>query len=57
MVAAVQAEVLPYDKNLLRHADRLTPALAALHDLWRGVRAGLHGTGGPRPYAPARRRR
>ena len=45
VVAAVQAEVLPYDKNYLRHADRLAPALATLHDIWREVRAGLHGTG------------
>jgi succinate dehydrogenase/fumarate reductase flavoprotein subunit len=45
VVAAVQAEVLPYDKNYLRHGDRLAPALAALHGVWREVRAGLHGTG------------
>jgi succinate dehydrogenase/fumarate reductase flavoprotein subunit len=45
VIAAVQAEVLPYDKNLLRHADRLAPALAALHDTWREVRAGLRGAG------------
>ncbi|MEV5410616.1 FAD-binding protein [Thermopolyspora sp. NPDC052614] len=45
VVDAVQAEVLPYDKNLLRHADLLEPALAALHDTWREVRAGLRGAG------------
>ncbi|WP_194814869.1 FAD-dependent oxidoreductase [Nocardia sp. XZ_19_385] len=41
LVAAVQAEVLPYDKNYLRHGDRLRPALATLNDLWRHARSGL----------------
>ncbi|GAB2639065.1 FAD-dependent oxidoreductase [Nocardia goodfellowii] len=41
LVAAVQAEVLPYDKNYLRHGDRLRPALATLNELWRQARSGL----------------
>ncbi|MEV6275567.1 FAD-binding protein [Nocardia sp. NPDC051832] len=41
LVAAVQAEVLPYDKNYLRHGDRLRPALATLNDLWQQARSGL----------------
>ncbi|WP_225878611.1 FAD-dependent oxidoreductase [Spongiactinospora rosea] len=46
VVAAVQAEVHPYEKNYLRHADRLAPALARLHDTWAGLRASLRGVGG-----------
>jgi succinate dehydrogenase/fumarate reductase flavoprotein subunit len=41
VVRAVQDEVLPYDLNYLRHADRLAPALGRLDALWRGVRTGL----------------
>jgi succinate dehydrogenase/fumarate reductase flavoprotein subunit len=44
-VAAVQAEVLPYDKNLLRHGDRLTPALDVLDRTWRDLRETLHEEG------------
>ncbi|MEV0245702.1 FAD-binding protein [Nocardia sp. NPDC050712] len=43
LVAAVQAEVLPYDKNYLRHGDRLRPALTTLHGLWQQARSGLTG--------------
>lgn len=43
VVAAVQAEVLPYDKNYLRHGDRLAPALKILDDVWAQVRDGLAG--------------
>ncbi|WP_019630150.1 FAD-dependent oxidoreductase [Actinomadura atramentaria] len=45
VTAAVRAEVLPYDKNYLRHGDRLAPALAALDDTWRALRDGLAGAG------------
>jgi succinate dehydrogenase/fumarate reductase flavoprotein subunit len=45
VVTAVQAEVLPYEKNYLRDADRLRPALAALDGIWTGVRESLHGDG------------
>ena len=45
VVAAVQREVLPYDRNYLRHADRLEPALRALHETWAAARDGL-GAGG-----------
>ncbi|WP_328404495.1 FAD-binding protein [Nocardia sp. NBC_00403] len=43
VVTAVQREVLPYDKNYLRHGDRLRPALATLHELWQQARTGLSG--------------
>ncbi|MET7767796.1 FAD-binding protein [Nocardia sp. NPDC005366] len=45
IVAAVQREVLPYDKNYLRHGDRLRPALAALDEVWRAARGGLEYAG------------
>ncbi|MFD0279652.1 FAD-binding protein [Kitasatospora sp. NPDC127111] len=45
VVAAVQREVLPYDKNYLRHGDGLAGALTVLDDAWRQLRDGLHGTG------------
>ncbi|WP_338765135.1 FAD-binding protein [Nocardia vulneris] len=41
IVAAVQREVLPYDKNYLRHGDRLRPALDTLHRVWQQARATL----------------
>ncbi|MBH0781633.1 FAD-dependent oxidoreductase [Nocardia bovistercoris] len=44
IVAAVQREVLPYEKNYLRHGDRLRPALAALDEIWRAARTGLDHT-------------
>jgi succinate dehydrogenase/fumarate reductase flavoprotein subunit len=43
VVEAVQAEVLPYDKNYLRHGARLAPASEALDAVWAGLRAGLGG--------------
>lgn len=45
IVAAVQAEVLPYDKNYLRHGDRLRPALAALDGVWAEARRSLRADG------------
>jgi succinate dehydrogenase/fumarate reductase flavoprotein subunit len=45
VVAEVQRAVLPYDHNYVRHADKLTPALDALHQTWSAVRDGLTGTG------------
>src|SRR5690349_1296457 len=36
----LRRQVHPYDKNYLRHADRLRPALAELDDLWTRLRAG-----------------
>ncbi|GLW07246.1 pyridine nucleotide-disulfide oxidoreductase [Microtetraspora sp. NBRC 13810] len=41
VVEAVQREVLPYEKNYLRHGDRLTPALAALDETWIRARQAL----------------
>lgn len=43
VVEAVRGEVLPYEKNYLRHGARLSPALATLNDTWTGVRDGLLG--------------
>ncbi|MFF4985781.1 FAD-binding protein [Streptosporangium saharense] len=45
VVAAVQAEVLPYEKNYLRHGDRLRPALGNLDGVWTEVRRSLAGRG------------
>jgi succinate dehydrogenase/fumarate reductase flavoprotein subunit len=45
VVAEVQRQMLPYDLNYLRHADRLRPALKSLHDIWSEVRAGLGADG------------
>jgi succinate dehydrogenase/fumarate reductase flavoprotein subunit len=45
VVDAVQAQVLPYDKNYLRHGDGLRPALAELDSTWAALRSSLHGTG------------
>jgi succinate dehydrogenase/fumarate reductase flavoprotein subunit len=36
----LRRQVHPYDKNYLRHGDRLRPALAELDDLWARLRAG-----------------
>ncbi|MFD7657156.1 FAD-binding protein [Actinosynnema sp. NPDC059797] len=45
VVGAVQAEVLPYDKNYLRHGDVLRAALAQLDGTWSAVRSGLRAEG------------
>ncbi|QKW09068.1 FAD-binding protein [Streptomyces sp. NA04227] len=45
VVTAVQGEVLPYEKNYLRHGDRLTASLKVLDRVWRESRAALHATG------------
>jgi succinate dehydrogenase/fumarate reductase flavoprotein subunit len=45
VVKAVQDEVLPYDKNLLREGSRLTAALESLNGSWRRIRADLVGRG------------
>jgi succinate dehydrogenase/fumarate reductase flavoprotein subunit len=37
-VATVREQVHPYDRNYLRHADRLTPALDQLDQAWTGLR-------------------
>jgi succinate dehydrogenase/fumarate reductase flavoprotein subunit len=36
----LRRQVHPYDKNYLRHGDRLRPALAELDELWSRLRAG-----------------
>ncbi|MET9652879.1 MULTISPECIES: FAD-binding protein [unclassified Streptomyces] len=46
VVAAVQAEVLPYEKNYLRHGERLTASLRVLDGVWQELRGGLHAEGG-----------
>ncbi|MBG0822657.1 FAD-binding protein [Planomonospora sp. ID91781] len=45
VIEAVQREVLPYDKNYLRHGERLAPALAALDQVWEQARRSLHADG------------
>jgi succinate dehydrogenase/fumarate reductase flavoprotein subunit len=46
VLAAVRAEVHPYDKNYLRHGDRLAPALSNLNDTWGWLRSSLTAPGG-----------
>ncbi|GAA2402448.1 FAD-binding protein [Streptomyces coeruleofuscus] len=46
VVTAVQGEVLPYDKNYLRHGDRLTASLEVLDSVWAESRASLYAAGG-----------
>ncbi|MFF9362410.1 FAD-dependent oxidoreductase [Streptomyces griseoluteus] len=46
VVTAVQAEVLPYEKNYLRHGDRLTASLEVLDSVWERSRASLYAKGG-----------
>ena len=41
----MQAEVLPYDKNYLRHGDVLRTALGQLDGTWSAVRSGLRAEG------------
>jgi succinate dehydrogenase/fumarate reductase flavoprotein subunit len=45
VVAAVQREVLPYDKNYLRRGPVLAGALRVLDDIWADVRSSLQGDG------------
>ncbi|MGM1063066.1 FAD-binding protein [Saccharothrix sp. Mg75] len=45
VVAAVQAEVLPYDKNYLRRGDVLRTALGVLDGTWDAIRSGLRAEG------------
>ncbi len=47
VTAAVQAEMLPYDKNLFRSGPVLDRSLTVLDGLWREVRDHLHGEGLP----------
>jgi succinate dehydrogenase/fumarate reductase flavoprotein subunit len=46
IVQVIRDQVHPYDKNYLRHEDRLTPALAALDDTWRELRSSLFASEG-----------
>jgi succinate dehydrogenase/fumarate reductase flavoprotein subunit len=45
IIRTVQAEVLPYDKNYLRHGDVLRTALEELDGAWLSVRSGLRAEG------------
>jgi succinate dehydrogenase/fumarate reductase flavoprotein subunit len=45
IIRTVQAEVLPYDKNYLRHGDVLRAALRELDGAWSSVRTGLRAEG------------
>ncbi|MEV0856335.1 FAD-binding protein [Nocardia fluminea] len=46
VVAAAQDELIPFEKNYLRHGARLRPALARLDELWDAAAAGLGGATG-----------
>jgi succinate dehydrogenase/fumarate reductase flavoprotein subunit len=48
VVAAVQREVLPYDKNYLRRGSVLTESLTTLDALWAEIRDSLGGDGAER---------
>ncbi|MBF6267120.1 FAD-dependent oxidoreductase [Nocardia farcinica] len=43
VVAAAQRELIPFEKNYLRHGDRLRPALSELDALWTAAASGLGG--------------
>jgi succinate dehydrogenase/fumarate reductase flavoprotein subunit len=45
----LRREVHPYDKNYLRHGDRLRPALSELDELWDRLRTGAHAEGAALP--------
>jgi succinate dehydrogenase/fumarate reductase flavoprotein subunit len=45
VLADVRRTVLPYDVNYFRHADRLQPALAVLHDTWAELGRSLGANG------------
>lgn len=45
VVAEIRRQVLPYEINYLRHADRLTPALGVLNELWSATGTGRRVTG------------
>lgn len=45
VISAVQAEVLPYDKNYLRRGEVLAASLRALNDTWSWARTSLRGAG------------
>ncbi|MFF2083132.1 FAD-binding protein [Nocardia sp. NPDC058176] len=46
IVTAAQHELLPFEKNYLRHGDRMRPALARLDELWDTAAAHLGGSTG-----------
>lgn len=46
VVAAVQQEVIPFEKNYLRHGDRIRPAVDRLDDVWADASRGLGGGAG-----------
>ncbi|WLP89087.1 FAD-binding protein [Gordonia sp. NB41Y] len=43
VVAAAQAQLIPFEKNYIRHGDRLAPALGALDGIWESLSAGDFG--------------
>ncbi|MGW4739345.1 FAD-dependent oxidoreductase [Nocardia xishanensis] len=46
VVEAAQAELIPFEKNYLRHGDRVRPALAELDAIWQRASEGLAGRSG-----------
>ena len=47
VVAAAQAELIPFDKNYIRTGDRMASALRELDSLWDRVSDGSYGAGTP----------
>ncbi|MGY2009414.1 FAD-dependent oxidoreductase [Nocardia gipuzkoensis] len=43
VVEAAQQELIPFEKNYLRHGDRIRPALARLDSVWEDAARGLGG--------------
>ncbi|MCZ4538212.1 FAD-binding protein [Gordonia terrae] len=43
LVTAAQGELIPFEKNYLRHGDRMAPALNALDSLWDEVAGSRYG--------------
>ncbi|MFG3619234.1 FAD-dependent oxidoreductase [Nocardia sp. NPDC047654] len=46
VVVAAQQELIPFEKNYLRHGDRIRPALAQLDSVWEHATRGLGGGSG-----------
>ena len=54
VVTAAQGELIPFEKNYLRHGDRMAPALNALDSLWDEVSGPAYGARTPAGRVRAR---
>ncbi|MDF6100728.1 FAD-binding protein [Gordonia hongkongensis] len=54
LVSAAQDELIPFEKNYLRHGDRMAPALNALDSLWDEVSGPAYGARTPAGRVRAR---